>query len=111
LTNFNQIWHTSPWREGIQFCSNEGERLSPRGDNSKEVNIHLKFLKILFLRTSKPSSIKLSTNCLFVKGIQVCSNKGPGPRQWENNHKNVKIGWGHLNIFPKISEQEELIFF
>jgi hypothetical protein len=29
-----------------------------------------------------------------VKGIQVCSNKGPGPLQRGDNHKNVKMGWG-----------------
>jgi hypothetical protein len=35
-----------------------------------------------------------------VKGIQVCSNKGPGPLQREDNHKNVKMGWGHIiNLF------------
>jgi hypothetical protein len=34
-----------------------------------------------------------------VKGIQVCSNKGPGPLQSGDNHKNVKMGWGHLRIF------------
>jgi hypothetical protein len=34
-----------------------------------------------------------------VKGIQICSNKGPGPLQREENHKNVKMGWGHLKIF------------
>jgi hypothetical protein len=33
-----------------------------------------------------------------VKGIQVCSNKGPGLLQRGDNHKNVKIGWGHLKI-------------
>jgi hypothetical protein len=34
-----------------------------------------------------------------VKGIQVCSNNGPGPLQRGDNHKNVKMGWGHLKIF------------
>jgi hypothetical protein len=34
-----------------------------------------------------------------VKGIQVCSNKGPGPLQRGDNHKNEKLGWGHLKIF------------
>jgi hypothetical protein len=29
-----------PWGEGIQFCSNEGQRLSARGDNSKKAKIH-----------------------------------------------------------------------
>jgi hypothetical protein len=32
-------------------------------------------------------------------GIQVYSNKGPGPLQRGDNHKNVKMGWGHLKIF------------
>jgi hypothetical protein len=34
-----------------------------------------------------------------VKGIQVCSNKGTGRLLRGNDHKNVKMGWGHLNIF------------
>jgi hypothetical protein len=34
-----------------------------------------------------------------VKGIQVCSNKGPGPLQRGDNHINVKKGWCHLKIF------------
>jgi hypothetical protein len=34
-----------------------------------------------------------------MKGNQVCSNKGPGPLQRRDNHKNVKMGWGHLKIF------------
>jgi hypothetical protein len=34
-----------------------------------------------------------------VKGIQVRSNEGPGPLQRGDNHKKVKIGWGHLKIF------------
>jgi hypothetical protein len=66
-----------PWGERIQVCSNEGDCLSPRGDNSETVKIHRKFkIKIFFFRTSRPNSIKLSTNYLWVKGIQVCSNKG-----------------------------------
>jgi hypothetical protein len=34
-----------------------------------------------------------------VKEIQVCSNKRPGPPQRGDNHKNVKMRWGHLRIF------------
>jgi hypothetical protein len=34
-----------------------------------------------------------------VKGIQKCSNKGPGPLQRGENHKNVKMGRGLLKIF------------
>jgi hypothetical protein len=40
-----------------------------------------------------------------VKGIQVCSNKGPGSLQRGDNHKNVKMGWGHLKIiFSRTTE-------
>jgi hypothetical protein len=46
-----------------------------------------------------PNSIKLSANYPWVKGIQVCSNKGPGPLQMGDNHKNVKIWCGNLKIF------------
>jgi hypothetical protein len=34
-----------------------------------------------------------------LKRIQVCSNKRPGPLQRGDNHKIVKMGWGHLRIF------------
>jgi hypothetical protein len=34
-----------------------------------------------------------------MKENQVCSNKEPGPLQRGDNHKNVKMGWGHLKIF------------
>jgi hypothetical protein len=43
-----------------------------------------------------PKSIKLGTNFLWVKGMQVSSNKWPGPLQRGDNHKNVKIGWDLL---------------
>jgi hypothetical protein len=36
-----------------------------------------------------------------MKGIQVCSNNGPGPFQRGDNHKNVKMGWGNLKIFSR----------
>jgi hypothetical protein len=36
-----------------------------------------------------------------VKGIQFYSNKGPGPFQRGDNHKNVKMGLGHLKIFSR----------
>jgi hypothetical protein len=34
-----------------------------------------------------------------MKGIEIYSNKGPGPLQRGDNHKNVKMGLGHLKIF------------
>jgi hypothetical protein len=36
--------------------------------------------------------MKLGTNYLWVKGIQVCSMKEPGPLQRGDNHKNIKMG-------------------
>jgi hypothetical protein len=69
-----------PWRERIQVFFKEGDRLSPRGDNSERIKIHRKFLKIVS-RTSRPKSIKLGTNYHLVKKIQVCSNKGPDSLQ------------------------------
>jgi hypothetical protein len=45
------------------------------------------------------------------KGIQVCSNKGPGPFQRGDNHKNVKIGWSYLKIiFSRATGPEKLKF-
>jgi hypothetical protein len=70
----------------------EGDSLSPKGDNSKRVKIHRKFLKIFFSRTSRPKSIKIGTNYFLVKRIQVCSNKEPGPLQRGDNHRNVIKG-------------------
>jgi hypothetical protein len=55
--------------------------------------------QIFFSRTSWPISIKLGTNRPWVKGILNYSNKGPGPFQREDNHKNAKMGWDHLKIF------------
>jgi hypothetical protein len=70
----------------MQVCTNEVDNPSPRGDNSERVKLHLIFLKI-FSRTSWPTSIILITNYPWMKGIQVCSNKGPGPLQRRDNHK------------------------
>jgi hypothetical protein len=84
--------------KGIQVCSNEGDNPPTRGDNSERLKIHRNFQKI-FSRTSWPNLIKLGTNYPWVKGIQLCSSKGPSPLQRGDNHKNVKIGWGHLKIF------------
>jgi hypothetical protein len=46
-----------------------------------------------------------------VKGIQVCSIKGPGPLQRGDNHKNVKMGCGHSKIlFLRTMQPEKLNF-
>jgi hypothetical protein len=64
--------------KGIQICSKVGDSPFPRGDNSKRGKIHLKFRKMFFSRTSRPKSIKLGTNYLWVKGIQVCWSSSKG---------------------------------
>jgi hypothetical protein len=73
--------------------------------------MQLKFFKIFFSRTSRPKSIKLGTNDPLVKRFQVCSNKGPGPLQTGDNHRNVRKGWGHLKIlFLRTMKPEKLNF-
>jgi hypothetical protein len=91
--NFNQTWHKS----SLRVCSNEGDSPSSTGDiNRERVKVHRKFSNFLFSRPSRPNSIKLTTDYSWMKGIQVCSNKGP--LQTGDNHKNGKMGWGHLKI-------------
>jgi hypothetical protein len=62
--------------------------------------------KKFFSRTSMPITIKLGINYPWVQGILNCSNKGPGPLQRGNNHKNAKIGWVNLKIFFRTTEPE-----
>jgi hypothetical protein len=79
------------WPLGLLYL-NEGEHPSPRGDNSKRIKIP-EIFKIS--RTSRTILIKLGTNYLWVKGIQVLFlNNGLSPLQSGDNHKNVKMGWG-----------------
>ena len=52
-----------------------------------------------FSRTAGPNSTKLGTHHPWVKGLQVCSNEGPGLLQRGDNHENAKLGWCHLKIF------------
>jgi hypothetical protein len=67
--------------------------------------------KIIFSRTSRPVSIILCTNHPYLKGIQYCTNQGPGHFQRGDNLKNAKMGWNHLKIFfSRTTEPEELIF-
>jgi hypothetical protein len=57
---------------------------------------------MIFSRTSRPNSIKLGTIYPWMKGNQICYNKGPGSLQRGDNHKKVKkMGWGHLKIFSR----------
>ena len=48
-----------PWVDGIQNFTNQGPHPSSRGDNSKIIKIHGKYLKIFYARTTRPVSTKL----------------------------------------------------
>jgi hypothetical protein len=63
-------------------------------------------LKKIFSRTSRPITIKLGKNHPWVQGILNCPNKGPGPLQRGDNHKNAKMGLVHLKIFFRTTEPE-----
>jgi hypothetical protein len=58
-----------------------------------------------------PILIKLDANHPFIKAIQVNSNKGPGPHQQEDNHKNANIGWGHFKILSSRTNDPEKLKF
>jgi hypothetical protein len=45
-----------------------------------------------------------------MKGIKNCSNKGPGPFQRGDNHKNTEIGWSQLKSFSRTTDPEKLRF-
>jgi hypothetical protein len=62
--------------------------------------------KIFSSRTRRPISIKLGINYLWVLGILNCLNKGPGPLQRGDNHKNAKMGWVHLKKISRTTEPE-----
>jgi hypothetical protein len=51
-------------------------------------------LKKIFSTTSRRISIKLGTNHPWVKELLDYPNKGPGPFQWGDNHRNAKIWRG-----------------
>jgi hypothetical protein len=64
--------------------------------------------EFFFSRTRRPISIKLGINHFWVKGLQNCSNKGPGPLQRADKLKNEKkMVWGHLKIFLSRTTESE----
>jgi hypothetical protein len=56
------------------------------------------FVKNLLLQNQQAKINQTLYNYPLMKGIQVCSNKGPGSLQRGDNHKSVKMRWGHLKI-------------
>ena len=80
-----------PWVKEIQVYSNEEPCPFPRGDNYEKAKIHWWNLKIFFYRTTGLISSKLGTKHPWVKGIQVCTNKGPHPFPRGDNYEIAKI--------------------
>jgi hypothetical protein len=74
----------------IKVSSNHGPQGSRRDTVGKTILTYV-YIEKIFSRTSRLISIKLSINHPWVKGILNCSNKGPGPLQRGDNHKNAKI--------------------
>ena len=87
--------------KGIQFCSNEGPRTFPRGDNYEIAKIHWQIFKIFFSRTTGPIWTNLGTNHPCVKGILDNSNEGPLLFPKRDDYDIVKICTWHLilNVF------------
>jgi hypothetical protein len=77
----------------------KGDNLSTKGYNSERIKIHLIFFKKNLFQNQLVKFNQTWYKYPWVKGIQVCSNKGPGLLQRGDNHKNVKIAWGHLKVF------------
>jgi hypothetical protein len=57
-----------------------------------------------------PISMKLNTNYLCVKGIQNCTNQGPGSLEKGDNNKSAKIGQMILKISSRTTKLENLRF-
>jgi hypothetical protein len=72
---------------------------SPRGDNSERVKMHGHFLKNFVLQNQQAKFNQTWYKLSLGEWYSNCSNKGPGPLQRGDNHKNVKMGWGHLKTF------------
>ena len=66
--------------EGIQVCLNEGPHPFPREDNSKNIKIILKTVKIFSLEPLGQFQPNLAQGMhAWVVVIQVCSNERPHP--------------------------------
>jgi hypothetical protein len=74
--------------ENSSFFSNERPGPLQRGDNHENVKMRWNYLEIFFSRTIRPILTRLGQ--VLFKGEVIT--------------KNVKMGWGHLKIFSRITE-------
>ena len=82
------------WRV-FKFIQMKGQTLFGGEINTKLRNTLTNLINLLL--QNRPISTKLGTNHLWVKGIQVDSNKGPRPFPRESKYKIAKIHWPILN--------------
>jgi hypothetical protein len=66
----------------------------------------MQIVTVNLLQNEQAKINQLCTNYPWVKRIQVCSNKGPGPLQRGDNHKNVKMRWGRLKILRTMKPEK-----
>ena len=78
--------------KGIKFYSNEGPRLSPRGDDSKIVKLYWKYFKMFSFRTARSISTKISLS----GGDSSLFKWKATPRG--DKSEIVKLYWKHLKI-------------
>ena len=76
-TNFNQTWHKASFVARDSSLFKWRVHPFPRGDNYQIAKIHWRNLITSFSRTTEPILTKLGTMHPWVKGIEVCSNRGP----------------------------------
>ena len=95
-----------PWVKEIQVCSKEGPNLFPRGDNYEKAKHIDEIKKIFSLRTTYPISTKLGTRLPWLKGIQVCSIKGP-----LFQGEIITKWWKYIDEIKKSSSREPLSQF
>jgi hypothetical protein len=90
-----------PWEEWFQVCSSKADCPSPRGGNSRRVNIHWKILKIFFSRTwswTGQNELNLEQIIFGWREFKFVQINGQVLLKREII-TNIKTGLGHLKIF------------
>ena len=89
----------NPWVKGFQVINIRGSAHSQRGDNYEIGKLNWQIWKIVFSKTTEPSSTIIGTKHPWVKGIQVCSNEGLRSFPRGDNYEIAKIHWRIWKIF------------
>ena len=89
-----------PWVKGIHVCWNEGPHPFTSGDNSQNVKLYWKYLKIFF-RTTGPIQPNLAQSILGWREFKFYQIKGHALFQREIKAKNVNFYSKYLKIFSR----------